>query len=224
MTNRIDVSRLPQDVVELLDAGQELVITRDDRPIAKIVSTGPAPAEQSDNVTVVATSMKLSPAARVALSEQLGPDYIVLDMHKAPKTADVVLVPPVSPQLIGSLRAMYPRARVVVVEIEDPMLGIRYEGPVQRLIDAGAETYIASTTIPRMATQLDHVVTRNRWRLSAVGSAHWLLSPQWTIRSRVRPRSARAASRAAACRLRTAGGCPCGRCSCGRCRRSRRRC
>jgi antitoxin (DNA-binding transcriptional repressor) of toxin-antitoxin stability system len=170
MTTRIDASRLPKDVVDLLDAGEELVITRDGRPIATVVSAGPAPAE-TDNVTVVATSMKLSPAARLALSEQLGPDYVVLDMHKAPTTADVVLVPPVSPQLIGSLRAMYPKARVVVVEIEDPTLGIRYEGPVQRLIDAGAETYIASTTIPRMATQLDRVVTRNHRQLAAGGSA-----------------------------------------------------
>ncbi|MBB5895021.1 hypothetical protein [Kutzneria kofuensis] len=179
MTTRIDVKRLPRDVVELIDAGEDLVITRNGETIATIATVvrtngafdvGPGTDDTYD-VTVVATTMKLSPAARTALSEQLGPDYIVLDMHSAPTTADVVLVPPASPQLIGALRETYPKARIVVAEIEDPVLGIRYEGPVRRLIDAGAETYLASTTIHRLATQLDHVVTQQRQQLAAGGPA-----------------------------------------------------
>jgi antitoxin (DNA-binding transcriptional repressor) of toxin-antitoxin stability system len=171
MTTRIDVQRLPRDVVELIEAGEDLVLTRDGEPVATVVPTAVDVEESYDNVTVVATTMKLSAAARLALSEQLGPDYIVLDMHKAPVTADVVLVPPASPQLIAGLRETYPKARIVVAEIEDPTLGIRYAGPVRRLIDAGAETYLASTTIPRLAKQLDHVVTQNRRQLAAGGSA-----------------------------------------------------
>ena len=104
--------------------------------------------------------MKLSASARRSLSDELGADYIVLDLYAAPKTADVVLVPPVSPQLIGSLRAMFPKARVIVAELEDAELGISYEGPLRRMLDAGVDNYLAATAIPRLAQQLDHAVTR----------------------------------------------------------------
>jgi antitoxin (DNA-binding transcriptional repressor) of toxin-antitoxin stability system len=177
---RIDVSRLPEDVVELIDAlgpGEDLVITRDGDPIAAISSTRDAldgaiieagspdeaagqPLMDYDNVTVVATAMKLSASARTALSAELGADYIVLDLHAAPVTADVLLAPPASPQLIGSLRSMFPKARVIIAEIDDDVLGVSYHGPVRRMLDAGAETYLTSTTIPRLAKQLDHTITR----------------------------------------------------------------
>ncbi|MFD0474705.1 hypothetical protein ACFQ0B_45525 [Nonomuraea thailandensis] len=110
---RIDVTRLPEDVVALIDGlepGEHLVITRDGGPMATVSSTvdvvqgavvdretpaeepGQAPADH-ESMTVVATAMELSAAARVALSTQLGADYVVLDMHVAPATADVLLVP-----------------------------------------------------------------------------------------------------------------------------------
>ncbi|GLW93528.1 hypothetical protein [Actinokineospora globicatena] len=161
---RIDVSQLPAEAVALIDAlgpDEHLVITRDDVPIAAVAALS-APEEASDDdgeVTVVATAMKLSSEARAALSAGLGPGYIVLDLHSAPDTADVLLVPPASPQLVESLREMYPKARVVVTEIEDRELGISYRGPVRRLLDAGAETYLTPTTIPRLARQLDHTIT-----------------------------------------------------------------
>src|SRR5262245_6693016 len=124
MTMRIDVGRLPQDVADLICRGEDIVITRDGEPIATVTRTGfdvgPGVRDGYDEVTVVATTMKRSKAARAALSEQLGSGYIVVDWHSAPKTADVVLVPPASPQLIGAVRAAYPQARVVVAEIEDP--------------------------------------------------------------------------------------------------------
>lgn len=166
---RIDVTRLPADVVELIDAlgpGEELVITRDGDAVATISSARSAPDQDAaptmadDGVTVVATAMKLSSSARKALSAELGGSYIVLDMHAAPATADVVLVPPASPQLIGNVRALFPKARVIVTEIEDAELGVNYHGPIRRMLDAGAETYLAATAIPRLAKQLDHAVTR----------------------------------------------------------------
>ncbi|AOS63715.1 hypothetical protein BKA25_002548 [Actinoalloteichus hymeniacidonis] len=178
---RIDVSRLPEDLVALIDrlgTGDRLLIARDGDVIATISSTtasieddaGPVPADEAvcepamdfGDVLVVATAMKLSASARASLSAQLGPDYIVLDMHAAPRTADVLLVPPVSPQLIASLRTVYPKARVVVAEIEDRELGITYQGPVRRMLDAGAQTYLMSTTIPRLAEQLDHAITQSQ--------------------------------------------------------------
>ena len=122
-------------------------------------------------MTVVATAMKLSASARRSLSEELGTDYIVLDMHAAPTTADVLLVPPVSPQLIGSLREMFPGARVIVAEIEDAELGVSYHGPLRRMLDAGVDNYLAATAIPRLAKQLDHAVTRRHDQITG-GSAN----------------------------------------------------
>ncbi|MFD0206169.1 MULTISPECIES: hypothetical protein [Saccharothrix] len=172
-TARIDVTRLPDDVVALIDRlgpGEELVVTRHGEVVATISGTGGAvedggavagsPPVDYGDVVVVATAMKLSASARAELSARLGPDYIVLDMHSAPTTADVLLVPPSSPQLIGSLRALYPKARVVVAEIEDRELGISYRGPVRRMMEAGAQTYLMSTTIPVLAGQLDQAVTQ----------------------------------------------------------------
>ncbi|MFI9592788.1 hypothetical protein [Nonomuraea sp. NPDC052265] len=179
---RIDVGRVPEDVVALIDAlepGESLVLTRDGASIATISSTvdvvrgavvdRAAPDEPDDpppinhdGVTVVATAMELSNAARVALSTQLGADYVVLDMHAAPTTADVLLVPAGSPQLIAGLRSMFPDARVVVTEIEDPELGVRYDGPVRRLLDAGADAYLPPATLPILARQLDHALHRGR--------------------------------------------------------------
>lgn len=142
----LDVTGLPEDLVALIDAlepGESLDITRDGASIATISSTvdviqgavvdrdepagepGQEPVDH-ESMTVVATAMDLSAAARVALSTQLGADYVVLDMHAAPATADVLLVPPASPQLIGRLRMLFPKARVIVTEIEDEELGVQY--------------------------------------------------------------------------------------------------
>jgi len=175
---RIDITRLPDDVAALIEAlrpGEELVITRDGRPVAtvsaggvlhgEIVAPDPPPEEAEqpraayDDVTVVATAMELPDAARSALSDQLGSGYIVVDMQSAPATADVLLVPPISPQLIGHLRSMFPKARIVATEFEDDELGVSYRGAIRRMLDAGAETYLASSTIPQLARQLDRVVT-----------------------------------------------------------------
>jgi hypothetical protein len=178
-TQRIDVTRLPEDVVALIDAlepGENLIVTRDGESIATISSTvdvlqgaivdrdTPEEADDQppidyDGVTVVATAMKLSKAARMSLSTQLGADYIVLDMHAAPATADVLLAPAASPQLIARLRSIFPKARVIITEIEDPELGVNYQGPVQRLLNAGADAYLPATSVPRLARQLDHTLT-----------------------------------------------------------------
>ncbi|MGW6504309.1 hypothetical protein [Nonomuraea angiospora] len=181
-TQRIDVARLPEDVVALIDAlgpEESLVVTRDGASIATISSTidvvqgaivdrdasdetnDQAPTDH-ESVTVVATAMELSTAARVALSTQLGADYVVLDMHAAPATTDVLLVPAGSPQLIGALRAMFPKARVIVTEIEDDELGVQYHGPVRRLLDAGADGYLPPATLPLLARQLDYTLNQGR--------------------------------------------------------------
>lgn len=179
----IDATRLPDDIVALIDAlgpGEDLLVKRDGKTMATISGTpgtfragivdpgsrdGQAaerPSSAYENVTVVATAMELSASARASLSAQLGPDYIVLDMHSAPKSVDVLLIPPVSPQLIGSLRSMFPKARLVIAEIEDKELGVSYQGPVRRLLNAGADIYLPPGTIPRLAEQLDRTMTNLR--------------------------------------------------------------
>ncbi|MET8339629.1 hypothetical protein ABZV14_40910 [Streptosporangium canum] len=163
-------------LIDALQPGENLVVTRDGQSIATISSTvdmlqgtivdrdtpeeaNDQPPIDYDSVTVVATAMKLSAAARMSLSTQLGTDYIVLDMHAAPTTADVLLAPPGSPQLIASLRSMFPKARVVITEIEDHELGVNYQGPVRRLLNAGADAYLPATSVPRLARQLDYTLT-----------------------------------------------------------------
>ncbi|MEV4582594.1 hypothetical protein AB0K16_56210 [Nonomuraea jabiensis] len=178
-TQQFDVTRLPEDLVALIDAlepGESLTVTREGRSIATISSTvdvlqgtivDPGAPEEAndqppidyDDVTVVATAMELSAKARRSLSTQLGADYVVLDMNAAPATADVLLVPAVSPQLIAMLRSRFPKARVIVTEIEDHELGVSYHGPVRRLLDAGADAYLPPSTVPHLARQLDYTLT-----------------------------------------------------------------
>jgi hypothetical protein len=142
-----------------------------------------APRTRDEHVTVVATAMKLSQAARGKLSADLGSDYIVLDLDDAPETAEVLLVPPISLQLLDSLRDRFPAARVILAELEDQELGVDYRGPVQRMIDAGVEAYLTSTALPRLARQLDQAVTR-RTELTA-GSSR--LEPRWESRLEIGP-------------------------------------
>ncbi|MBN6050700.1 response regulator transcription factor [Nonomuraea sp. RK-328] len=190
------MARLPEDVVALintLEPGENLVVTRDGESIAMISSTievvqgaivdhdaadeanDQAPIDY-DSVTVVATAMKLSAVARVALSTQLGADYVVLDMQAAPTTADVLLVPPSSPQLISALRSRFPKARVIVTEIEDHELGVNYHGPVRRMLDAGADGYLPPATLPLLARQLDFTLKQGR-QIIGVGATPLQIAP-----------------------------------------------
>jgi len=162
----VEASQLPEELVALIGTlrpGEEVTITKNGEKIGAISGVSRQEsfsAAESEDITVVATAMKLSASARELLSERLGPGYLVLDLHSAPPTVDVLLVPPGSPQLIGNFRALYPKARIVITEIEDAELGVKYEGPVRRLLDAGAEAYLPSSTIPRLAEQLDRTMTQ----------------------------------------------------------------
>jgi antitoxin (DNA-binding transcriptional repressor) of toxin-antitoxin stability system len=177
-----ELARLPDELAELiasLTPGGSLVITRGGQPVATLTASESAPLEGTviparapsndegprraglggEGVTVVATAMELSDSVRTKLSSELGADFIVLDMHSAPSTADVLLVPPLSLQLLDSLREMFPSARVVLAELDDPELGVSYAGPVRRMIDSGVELYLTSTTVPHLARQLGEAVS-----------------------------------------------------------------
>lgn len=167
-----DAGELPDEFVALVDAlgpAEDLVITRDGRPIARLSGIADMAGERvgrsrssAVHVTVVATAMRLSRSVRTNLSALLGPDYIVLDVNSAPRTADVLLAPPVSPQLIGSLRAMFPEAKVIIAEIEDVELGVSHRGPVRRLLDAGAHSYLPPSSISALAERLGLTIAQLR--------------------------------------------------------------
>lgn len=176
----LDLETLPRkfrSAVEAMVAGCEVTLRREGRdvgvlafrpsvlegtvvPGSQMVAAESAPPEAlSDGVTVVATATKLSDAARRLLSDELGPDYIVLDLLKAPTTADVVLTHPVSPQLLGSLRAGFPNARVIVTEIDDEEFGVSQPGPVSRLLDAGASAYLPPKPLREIASSVHAYLT-----------------------------------------------------------------
>ncbi len=176
----LDLETLPRKVrsaVEAMVAGCEVTLRREGRDVGvlafrpsvlegtvvpgpQMVAAESAPPEAvSNGVTVVATATKLSDAARRRLSDELGPDYIVLDLLKAPTTADVVLTHPVSPQLLGSLRASFPNARVIVTEIDDEEFGVSQPGPVSRLLDAGASAYLPPSPLREIASSVHAYLT-----------------------------------------------------------------
>lgn len=176
----LDLETLPREVraaVEAMVAGREVRLRSEGRDVGSlafrpgvlegtVVSGPPVVAPESappeavrDGVTVVATATKLSDAARRRLSDELGSDYIVLDLLKAPPTADVVLTHPVSPQLLGALRAGFPNARVIVTEIDDEELGVSAPGPVSRLLDAGASAYLPPRPLREVAAGMHAYLT-----------------------------------------------------------------
>src|SRR4051794_28863698 len=172
----LDVEALPPDVrawVERAIAGEGIVVQRSGVAIGSLefrsdVLQGtvvepppdPAPAAAPAGVTVIATAMKLSDAARRRLSDGLGDDYVVVDIHQAPPSTDVLLTHPVSPQLLGILRHQFPEARVVITEIEDEELGVRFSGPVSRLLDAGASAYLPPRPIAELAANVHAYLTQ----------------------------------------------------------------
>jgi len=171
---QFDVERLPTDVRAALEgaiAGDGIVLYRSGVPIGSlefrsnvlegILIERPAePISVPDGVTVIATAMRLSEVARRRLSDEFGADYIVLDLHEAPTTTDVLLTHPVSPQLLGMLRHQFPSARVLITEIEDEELGVRYSGPVSRLLDAGASAYLPPRPIAELAANVHAYLTQ----------------------------------------------------------------
>lgn len=141
-------------------------------PPARTSHTEPA---IPDGVIVIATAMQLSDAARARLSEGFGSDFVVLDMQDAPDSTDVVLTTPVSPQLIGMLGRQFPRARVIVSEIDDDELDVHQSGPVGRMIDAGAHTYLPPARLGVIAAAVRENLTTDRL-IEAAASEHRRLS------------------------------------------------
>lgn len=102
---------------------------------------------------VVVTAFPLRQRARDRLHEQLG-EVDLIDIRESVAQADLVLVPSCSPQTISGLKAAYPTAQLVVVEIDDWDLGVDLSGPVMRLLRAGADRYLTANSVDQLAEQL----------------------------------------------------------------------
>ena len=104
-----------------------------------------------EGTKVLATTMRLSSPARDLLRQSFGPDWVVLDFHDAPDTADVVLTCAHSPQLTHRWTLLFPHAQIIVTEILDPEFDLDISGPVGRLLDAGAHAYLPPKPLEQVA-------------------------------------------------------------------------
>lgn len=189
---RLDLEELPPALAATLDAavaGEEIMLTRSGAPLGTLVVRSSAlegvvretprtkdPRPVPEGITVVATAMKLSEESRQRISEELGEHYIVLDLHEAPSSADVLLVPPISPQLVGALRRQFPDARLLVTEIEDEELGVHYAGPVSRMLEAGASAYLPPRPVDGLGAAVHaHLTRRDAQALEASNADQWQL-------------------------------------------------
>lgn len=100
---------------------------------------------------MVVTAIALKRHAREALAERLGPGHIVVDIRAAGPDADIVLVPPASPNLIGLLRGMFPRARVLATEFTDGSYGANFRGPISSILDSDIDGYFIAPTMDELA-------------------------------------------------------------------------
>jgi hypothetical protein len=93
--------------------------------------------QDDGKTTVVAIGFPSTAAERAAMREEMGPGYVIEDIRRAPASAQLVLVPPCSPQALRSLQVAYPEADIVVVdEASHPDRGAAF-----RAINAGAREY-----------------------------------------------------------------------------------
>lgn len=88
--------------------------------------------------------MPLSADARSDLSQMLGDGYVVIDIKKAPPTANVVLTTVVNERTLGALRGLFPHARILLTEFHDRARGIDYPGPISRALDACPDGYFVA--------------------------------------------------------------------------------
>lgn len=110
-----------------------------------------AQGDVSDGPKIVVTAIALSASARETLAASLGPGHVVVDIHQAGDTADIVLIPPASPQLVSKLRGMFPTAQLLITEFTDPNFGRTFAGPVARSIDSGVDGYFVAPTMANLA-------------------------------------------------------------------------
>ena len=100
---------------------------------------------------VVVVAFPLARGVVAALQSALGAAFSVVDIRAVGATADIVLSPSASPQAIGNLRRLFTDAKVLVVELDDLLLGVKIQGPVSRIMDAGADAYVVASSTVELA-------------------------------------------------------------------------
>jgi hypothetical protein len=185
-----DVSDLPtafREQLHLLQDGDEIVLIDDGEVVGTVVasprvlvgqllvraSAGPEGRTPSrPGPKVVATGMKVTEQVRAYLSVALGDEFAVVDIRSAPETIDALLVPPLSAQALGILRAEFPSARLIVAELDDPESGTRFAGPVTRAMAAGADAYLTPGTLGDLASEVRVIIDGRAGRALSSGSRH----------------------------------------------------
>ena len=120
----------------------------------------------------VVLAFRLSRPATEHLQATLGAGARLVDLRESDGHERLVLAPPASPQLLGKLKAAFPGALVMVVELTDIEAGIRRGGPVTRSLDGGADTYVVARSLDQLAEMVTQAVaTPNQAPLVAQLSA-----------------------------------------------------
>jgi DNA-binding NarL/FixJ family response regulator len=100
----------------------------------------------------VVVTFTLPAEARRLLSEVLGTGFDLVDIKLSEGDEDIVLVASSSRQLTGKLRAAFPDAALLVVEMEDIARGVELGGQVLRTLDAGADGYFVARSVDELAS------------------------------------------------------------------------
>lgn len=120
---------------------------RDETPRSGLLNARPSPDESTVPVGLrVAVAFALSGDDLARLQARAGAGVEIRTIHQGGPPPDLVLCPPSSPQLIGRLRQQFPKAEIVVVELEDWLRSVHVEGPITRTLNAGASTYYVAPT------------------------------------------------------------------------------
>jgi hypothetical protein len=98
------------------------------------------------NGHVAAVMFPAAPSERAELARRLGPGWAAQDGRDA-RRADAVLVRPCSGQTLSALGRRFPGARIIVVDSATER-ATQHVGPVQRLIEAGADLYLTGELSP----------------------------------------------------------------------------
>lgn len=122
-------------------------------------------ASNGGSAVVVVTAMPLSAEARSDLSEMLGDGYVVVDIKQAPSTANILLTPVVSGNLLGFLRLQFPDARILFTELRDDGYGISFPGPLSRIAAKGPDGYFVAHALDALSP-----IVQSEARLQLSGS------------------------------------------------------
>jgi hypothetical protein len=114
----------------------------------------------------VVVTFTLPADARRLLSDVLGAGFDLVDIKVSEGDEDIVLVASSSRQLTGKLRAAFPDAALLVVEVEDVARGVELGGQVLRTLDAGADGYFVARSVDELAS----IVGRASGRLGSAAT------------------------------------------------------